>query len=449
MTTYFQDLIVNENQPIVDGIAAIERTAAQIALITDNGGTLVGILTNGDVRRSLVLGLQTSSPVRECMNREFKALRKGSSREDLLRLFALGYNAVPIIDEHRRPTGLDTPDLIPTTNSLMVAARACVPFPICLSAGEFGPFKGSPPESSTVLEASLALYAQATVVRSDTPKISLHFEDLDQQEHYNNLRELLDFPDKSLLCKVASVLRPTFGFSLLVHTDLPGYCGSGGHAAIAMSAIAAFNELRAEPWSNYEMERLTYGVDRLYQNHSSEHRDDYPFAFGGINLLETSPTRNVINSIRLEKDIVSELEACLVLCVLPKQSSHKRIPSDREPGRQPTQTTSGVNPELAMRMRRHLLRGELNDFGKCLHEVGMEGISRLNDERVSEVYNSARERGAIGGKFLSGETVDAFIFFIDPQDRASVTSKLAELGCQLKSVRFDQEGIRSWRTKAA
>jgi D-glycero-alpha-D-manno-heptose-7-phosphate kinase len=443
MTTNFQDLIINEDQPIVDGIAAIERTAAQIALITDGSGTLVGILTNGDVRRSLVLGLQTSAPVRECMNREFKALRQGSSREDLLRLFALGYNAVPIIDEHRHPVGLDTPDLIPTANLLTVAARASAPLPICLSATEFGPYQSSTSDGIAVLDASLALYAHATVVRTETPEIRLHFEDASQQEQYNSLRELLDSPDKSLLCVVASVLRPTFGFSMLVRTDLPGYLGLGGETAIAMSVIAAFNELRAEPWSNYQMVRLAHGVERLSHNLPGERRDGYPFIFGGFNLLESGAMRRVVHSIRLDTDIVSELEANLMLCVLPSKPV--------QPGSSVEAAALEPSYELAMRMRRHLLRGELKDFGTCLHEVWTSHVSAggYDNEDVSKVYDAARAHGALGGKLLGSGSLAAFIFFVDPRHRAAVSIRLADLGCALSSIRFDDQGVRSWRTKAA
>jgi D-glycero-alpha-D-manno-heptose-7-phosphate kinase len=376
------------------------------------------------------------------MNREFKALRQGSSREDLLRLFALGYNAVPVIDEHRRPVGLDTPDLIPTANSVTVAARACAPIPICLSADEFASNPDATSEDNMVLDASLACYAYATVLRSETPEIRLLLEDSNQEERYNSLRELLDTPNKSLLCVVASVLRPTFGFSVLVRTDLPGYLAVGSETAIAMSVIAAFNELRAEPWSNYEMVRLAHGVERLSHNLPSERRGDYPFGFGGFNLLESRATRRALNSIRLEADIVNELEANLLLCVIARSATRDDTA---------TRARAASNSALASRMRRHLLRGELADFGACLHEVW--GTQRANVDgsslKLAEIYDAAQQSGALGGKLLDAGALVVFLFFVDPRKRASVSKRLTEHGATCRSVRFDFQGVRSWRTKVA
>ena len=55
--------------------------SAMTLFITDDTGRLIGTLTDGDIRRSLLRGLPLDAPVAEAAHRDFKALRAGDSDE--------------------------------------------------------------------------------------------------------------------------------------------------------------------------------------------------------------------------------------------------------------------------------------------------------------------------------------------------------------------------------
>jgi D-glycero-alpha-D-manno-heptose-7-phosphate kinase len=454
MTTHFQDLVINLNQPVVEGIAAIEASPAQIALITDGAGVLVGILTNGDVRRFLVRGGQPSVPVKDCMNREFKAVRHGSSREELLKLFDIGYSAVPVIDEESRLVDFATPDYFPPSKEAAVLARARAPVRISFSGGGTDLTYYFMLNKGAVLNTSLALYAHATLIPSDSPEINIHSQDIDRQEHYSNLRDLLDSPEKGLLSAVVSVIRPAFGFDLFVHSDFPVGSGLGGSSAVATSVVAAFNELRLDKWSTYEIAELAFHAERLCFNIAGGWQDQYASAFGGFNLIEFDGVKNMVHSIRLEPDISNELEECLLLCdtTIEHHSGkiHERQRQDfNNPGQ--AQILKQI-VEMCMRMHRHLLRGELTEFGVCLHEgwqMKQSLSSAIGGTALDQIYNAALESGALGGKLLGAGGGGFFLFYVQPRKRAALSNRLKEMGCKLRSVRFESEGVRSWRTKVA
>ena len=94
MNSLVQTLSISARRSILDAIEHIEAGALQIAFVVDDGGCLVGVVTNGDVRRHLLQGGQTDAPVTTCMNRQFRAVAVGTSREELLKLFDLGYIAI-------------------------------------------------------------------------------------------------------------------------------------------------------------------------------------------------------------------------------------------------------------------------------------------------------------------------------------------------------------------
>ena len=57
------------DQPIREAIAIIERDVSRIALITDGSGYLLGVATDGDIRRAILAGLDLARPISAAMTR--------------------------------------------------------------------------------------------------------------------------------------------------------------------------------------------------------------------------------------------------------------------------------------------------------------------------------------------------------------------------------------------
>ncbi|MBN7822880.1 CBS domain-containing protein, partial [Bowmanella yangjiangensis] len=102
MSLLAQTLSIRERQSILDAIECIEAGALQISFVVADDMRLLGVVTNGDVRRHLLQGGRTDEQVTACMNEEFRSVQIGVPREDLLKAFDLGHNALPGLDEHGR-----------------------------------------------------------------------------------------------------------------------------------------------------------------------------------------------------------------------------------------------------------------------------------------------------------------------------------------------------------
>ncbi|ALK30628.1 CBS domain-containing protein [Burkholderia plantarii] len=452
MKDHFIDLVVKHDQPVVDAIAAIERGPTQISLVVDDARVLVGVLTNGDIRRFLMQGGQTSAPVHTCMNRKFHALPYGTTREELLKLFDLGYNAVPLLDEEGRIVEFATPDFFPPTKEAAVLSRARAPVRISFSGGGTDLTYYFMKNGGVVLNASIALYAHATLIPSASPEINIISHDIDRHEHYSMLRNLLDSPDKSLLSSVVSVIRPDFGFDLYVHSDFPVGSGLGGSSAVATSVVGAFNELRLDKWSTYEIAEIAFQAERLSFSISGGWQDQYASAFGGFNLIEFDGKRNMVHSLRLEEAIRNELEECLVLCDTGIEHDSGKIHEQQREDFHKTDRNKQLLDMVALcrKMHRHLIRGDLSDFGASLHEAWVikHGLSAaISGNTLDSIYKTALDAGALGGKLLGAGGGGFFLFYVQPRNRAVVCAQLKSLGCTLSTVRFEPEGVTSWRTK--
>ena len=78
--------IVGTDATVSEAIAAIESGSIQVALVLDGSGRLVGIVTDGDIRRGLLRGMQLSGLATEVMNRSAVSAPATLSREERLHL---------------------------------------------------------------------------------------------------------------------------------------------------------------------------------------------------------------------------------------------------------------------------------------------------------------------------------------------------------------------------
>ena len=135
---------------------------------------------------------------------------------------------------------------------------------------------------------------------------------------------------------------------------------------------------------------------------------------------------------------------------IPHQSGviHREQRRDFVNGDKASELKDAVN--LCRKMHRHLIRGELGEFGRDLHaawQLKRGFTSSVTNGRVDDIYASAISAGALGGKLLGAGGGGFFLFFVQPRFRSAVTDRLKSVGCRISAFRFESRGVVSWRTK--
>ncbi|OOY11996.1 alcohol dehydrogenase [Thioclava marina] len=92
-------LILSDTATIRDAMETIDRGARQIALVSDAEGRLRATITDGDIRRGLLRGIDLDAPVTEVMHTGFTAVTEAEGHKAALELMqARGLHQVPILD---------------------------------------------------------------------------------------------------------------------------------------------------------------------------------------------------------------------------------------------------------------------------------------------------------------------------------------------------------------
>lgn len=99
--------LVAESATIRDGMAAVDRGAARIALAVDPAGRLSGVVTDGDLRRAILGGAALTDPLGPSLTRRYVSVTPGDGRAAALELMrARRIDAIPVVDAEGRPVGL-------------------------------------------------------------------------------------------------------------------------------------------------------------------------------------------------------------------------------------------------------------------------------------------------------------------------------------------------------
>ena len=105
--TTMQELRVSPSDSLLNVLKIIDVGAEQIAIVLDEDGRLLGIVTDGDIRRALISGCSMDSPLDGFYTKEFKSVGVSYSREAALSLMAANrIEHLPILDDEGKLHGL-------------------------------------------------------------------------------------------------------------------------------------------------------------------------------------------------------------------------------------------------------------------------------------------------------------------------------------------------------
>lgn len=105
--TLWKRAVLPLDASIQDAVRNLNEVAIRIALVLDEGGRLLGTISDGDIRRGLLRGLRLESPITDILHRNGLVSPASMSHDMILRLMVANkIQQVPIVDEENRVVGL-------------------------------------------------------------------------------------------------------------------------------------------------------------------------------------------------------------------------------------------------------------------------------------------------------------------------------------------------------
>lgn len=446
------DFLINETATLREALSAIDANQNGLVFVCNKNNVVTGLLTDGDIRRALLSGVDLGASVGTLANREFVFASEETSREQLLKMLDWRVKAVPILKSGVL-VDLVTRDHFPASSEGKVFARSRAPVRISFGGGGSDVTHFFQAQKGAVLNAAISLYAHATLWPRDDGKINIRSGDLNAELNAGDSGEVASQRGEfGLFQALLHVVRPSFGFDLHVYSDFGIGSGLGGSASVAVAVLGCFNALRNDQWTRYEIAELAFQAERLHMGVSGGWQDQYAAAFGGINFMEFKTNRNSVTPLALDDQIANELQENLILCNTGIKHKSGNIHDDqkREMAKDGKQELVKQNVKVTEDLKQALVGGDLSSVGALMNkgwEIKRQLSSKISSSQIDNAYNEVIASGALGGKLLGAGGGGYFLFYASGGRHLEVTKRIIELGLEVQPFRFDNEGLCAWKVR--
>jgi len=335
--------------------------------------------------------------------------------------------------------------------------RSKAPLRIGLAGGGTDVSPYSDLYGGAILNATLSLYAKATIEPLAENKIILEAIDRNEAQQFEWDSSLPIDGKLDLLKGVYNRIQKDYtikeqGFRLSTFVDAPAGSGLGTSSTLVVAILGAFAEMLKLPMGEYDMAHYAYEIERIDLKLAGGKQDQYAATFGGVNFMEFyGDDKVIVNPLRVKQQHLFELENNLLLYytstsresaeIIKKQS--KNVTEKKEKSIEAMHHLK----EQARMMKEALLKGKLNEIGEIL-DYGFqqkrqmaEGIS---NPLMEEIYDAAKKSGATGGK-ISGAGGGGFMIFYCPVNtKYKVIKSLVNFGGQVRNYQFVEHGLKTW-----
>ena len=213
--------------------------------------------------------------------------------------------------------------------------------------------------------------------------------------------------------------------------DLPARSGLGSSSSFSVGILHALRALDGKMTSKSELAQLAIHLEQNLLKEDVGIQDQIMTAYGGLNVVEFDPDSefrvNPIPIDPLRKELFQH-HLMLIYTGISRTASEvaksqiESIPHKTEVMRDILDMVPEATKILAG-------TGDISEFGRLLHEAWLLKKSiteRISTSLVDDMYERARNAGALGGKLLGAGGGGFIVFFVEPGLHQSVLEALED-----------------------
>ncbi len=224
------------------------------------------------------------------------------------------------------------------------------------------------------------------------------------------------------------------GLDINFIADIPAGTGMGSSSSFTVGLIHALYEYTGQKINPSKLAEFACDIEINILKEPIGKQDQYAAAFGGFNVIRfISNGKVVVERLNLNKDIINQLEQNLVLFYTGKVRSASKILSDQKnqvSNSKEKIKTLKIMSDLVDETKEKLIEGNLDDFGKILDfnwNLKKSLSSKISDDRINQVYETALKNGAFGGKILGAGGGGFFLFYCPLENQSRLKASLSKL----------------------
>jgi D-glycero-alpha-D-manno-heptose-7-phosphate kinase len=232
--------------------------------------------------------------------------------------------------------------------------------------------------------------------------------------------------------------------------DVPAGTGLGSSGAYLVALVLALHELKRERVAADRLAEMSCHIEIDLAGHPVGKHDHYLAVFGGLTCLDIQRDgRVLVTALRMDDEVAEELRSRVLLFFTGLTRSaddilHQQRKATRD-GETHVIESLHRTKDIGLQIKDALERGELDQFGKLLHEhweIKKRRSDLISTSNVDYWYQQARSAGAIGGKLVGAGGGGFLMLYVPRAARARVRECMRSLGLREMGYQFDFEGAK-------
>lgn len=265
--------------------------------------------------------------------------------------------------------------------------------------------------------------------------------------------EQVDTPDEvqhDLVRPALKLLGFQNGIEIVSAADIPAGTGLGSSGTYLVTLLTALYEQKRERVPVQVIAEQANHIEMNLAGHPVGKHDHYLAAFGGITILDIAEDGKVnVTPLDISLSTVEEFRSNVLIFYtgILRSSSDILEAQKQDTSRNNSNVVDSLHrtKELGYRVKESLETGDLEQFGRLLHEHWENKKRRsgmISNPNIDAWYELARANGAVGGKIMGAGGGGFFMFYCPNNKKKVVRKALTEAGLRELPYDFDFEGTK-------
>ncbi|MBI4430180.1 MAG: kinase [Candidatus Omnitrophica bacterium] len=215
--------------------------------------------------------------------------------------------------------------------------------------------------------------------------------------------------------------------------DLPARSGLGTSSTFTVGMVNAIKALRGEIISKSDLAKSALHIEHQVLKECVGTQDSIIAAYGGFRKIQLNPDDTFeATPVVMKADKLQQLQDNLMLFFTgfsryAAEVAKAQIANMEKKKQELKRMLEMVDQALSILSGK---TAKLDEFGKLLHETWQYKRSladAVSTPAIDEIYQAARDSGALGGKLLGAGGGGFMLFFAKPEDQPRIKEKLKHL----------------------